>query len=218
MADRKPKPGGGGSNNSALELIVFGGLALVILTYFSGILEPFVQPVVFLEGIRAYFAPWFSENLWWLEVVAVLLSALFLWGIISISHDTQYMNLKTEQFLDTLGKDHVSRRRSLIAWKEIQKRMRAQDQNEWKKAILVADRILHEILKMSGYIGSMKDVLADLTDAQLKNIEDVRRAHAIAVKVQSDLSYELSEAEAREAIGVYEQSFKELNLLSPDEE
>ncbi len=216
MADKKPK-GGGGENNSALELLVFGGLAIVILTYFSGILTPFVQPVAFFTGIRAYFAPWFTENVWWLEVVAVMTSALFLWGIISISHEAQYMNMKTEQFLDTLGKDHVSRRRSLIAWREIQKRMRSQDQSEWKKAILVADRILHEILKMSGYLGSMNDVLADLTDGQLKNIEDVRRAHAIQAKIQNDPSFELTAAEAREVMGVYEQSFKELNLLSAEE-
>ncbi len=217
MADKKPK-GGGGSDNSALELIVFGGLALVLLTYFSGILEPFVQPVLFLDGIRAYFAPWFSQNLWWLEVVAVLLSAVFLWSILWVSNETQYANMKTEQFLDTLGKDRVSRHRSLRAWKEIQKHMRSTQQSDWKKAILVADRILHEILKMSGYIGSMNDVLPKLTDAQLKNIEDVRRAHAVAAKVQNDLAYELTESDAREVIGVYEQAFKELNLLDPDEE
>lgn len=217
MADfKKPKPGGGGGSNTALELLVFGALAAVILTYFKGILQPILKPVDFLLGIRNYFSPWFSNNLWWLEIVSVIFSAIFLWGIIHITRATNYINIKKEQFLEPFGKDYVSRRRSLIAWENIQKRLKSADQNGWKTAILEADHILNEILKMSGYLGKLSDQLKILTADQLKNIEDVERAHAIHDKIKNDPSFVITQEEAREVIAVYGQSFKELGLISQD--
>lgn len=215
MADfKKPKGGGGGGgSNSALELLVFGALAAVIVTYFGGLLQPIIQPVNFLFEVRNYFAPWFSNNLWWLQVLAVVLSGIFLWGIVHIISATNYINMKKEQFLEPLGKDYVSRRRSLIAWNRIQQRLASEDSNNWKIAILEAERILNEILKMSGYLGKLSDQLKILTEEQLKNIEDVGRAYAIGVKIKNDPSFVLTQDEAKEVIGVYEQSFRELNLI-----
>ncbi len=217
MADfKKPKSGGGGGNNTALELLVFGALAAVLLTYFSGLLQPIVQPVRFLLGIRNYFAPWFSRNLRWLEIVSVIFSALFIWGIVHIIRATNYINIKKEQFLEPFGKDYVSRRRSLIAWKQIQARLSSAEQNDWKLAILEADHILNEILKMSGYLGRMDDKLKSLEPAQLKNIEDVLRAHIIHDKIKADPSFVITQEEAKEVISVYAQSFTELGLISEE--
>jgi len=215
MADPKKGKGGGGGggNNSALELLIFGVLAMVIFTYFKGLLQPVLNPVGFLMEARNYFAPWFFNNLWWMQIVSIILSALFLWGIIHIIIATNYINLKKEQFLEPLGKDYVSRRRSLTAWKNIQKRLNSEDQNDWKLAIFEADHILSEILKMSGYLGKLSDQLKMLTEEQLKNIEDVSRAHAIAVKIKNDPSFMLNQDEAREIIAVYGQSFRDLNLI-----
>lgn len=214
MADfKKPKSGGGGGSNSALELLVFGALAAVILTYFRGILQPIVQPVNFLMELRSYFAPWFSNNLWWLETVSIILSAIFLWGTIHIILATNYINMKKEQFLESLGKDYVSRRRSLIAWKNILKRLNSEDQNNWKLAILECDHILNQILKMSGYLGRLSDQLDLLTEEQLKNIEEIRRAHAIADKIKNTPSFLLTQDEAGEVVMVYKQAFIELNLI-----
>lgn len=214
MADfKKPKPGGGGGSNSALELLVFGALIAVIFTYLRGFLGQIASPAGFLTDARNYFAPWFLDNLWWLEVVSVVLSALFLWGIIHIIRATNYVNLKKEQFLEPLGKDYVSRRRSLLAWKNIQKRLLSKDQNDWKLAILEADQILNEILKMSGYLGRLSDQLKILTDAQLKNIEDVRLAHDISDKIKNNPSFIITQEEVKDAVAAYEQSFRELNLI-----
>lgn len=217
---KKPKTGGGGGgggNNSALELLVFGVLAAVLLTYFRGFLQPILKPAEFLMSVRNYFAPWLSRNLWWLEIVSVILSAFFLWGIIHIIRVTNYLNLKKEQFLERFGKEYVSRRRSLVAWKQIQKRLGSSEQNDWKLAILEADHILNEILKMSGYLGRMDDKLKLLEPAQLKNIEDVRRAHIIHDKIKTTPSFVITQEEAKDVLSVYEQSFTELGLIDSNE-
>lgn len=155
-----------------------------------------------------------APNLWWLQLLSVLVSALFLWGIVYILSKTQYFAVKKEQFLDILGKGHVSRSRSLKAWRQILERMKSEEQNQWKLAILEADHILNEILKMSGYLGSRLDDKLDLiTPVQLANIDSVRNAHLMRDKIAKDPTFEITREEAEEVIKIYKQAFKELNLI-----
>lgn len=214
MADfKKPKPGGGGGGNSSLELIVFGLLAIAIFYSFTGLVSPIFNPVGLLSGVRQYFSPIINENLWWLKIVSVIFSALFLWGIIHIIRKTNYLVIKREQYMEILGKDYLSRDRTLRAWKQILERLNSEDANNWRLAILEADHILNEILKMSGYLGSMDEKLPKLEAEQLSNIEDVKRAHAIRDKISNDPAFPITKEEAADVIRVYEASFRELNLL-----
>lgn len=214
MADfKKPKPAGGGGKNSSLELLVFGLLAVSIFYFFTGLVSPVFNPVGLLSVIRGYFAPIIHENLWWLEISAVILSALFSWGIVHIIRKTNYLAIKREQYMEILGRDYLSRDRSLRAWKQILARLNSEDANNWRLAILEADHILNEILKMSGYLGKMDEKLPKLEAGQLSNIEDIRRAHSVRDRISGDPSFPITKEEAAEVVRVYETSFRELNLL-----
>ena len=170
-----------------------------------------------IYGLREFLISILEPNLLWLQFISVFLSALFLWGIIYIIRKTNYLEVKREQFLDILGKGHVSRHRSLRGWMQIQKRMQANESNQWKLAILEADHILNEILKMSGYLGSrLEDKLEIITTAQLANVEDVKRAHGIRDKISKDPAFEVTKEEADVVINIYKESFKELNLIRED--
>jgi hypothetical protein len=167
-----------------------------------------------LYDIRDFFGGLIAPNLWWLQLVSLLISVLFLLGIIYIFIKTSYFEMKKEQFLDILGRGYVSKSRSLRGWKQIQKRMQSKEQNQWKLAILEADRILDEILKMSGYLQKNLDEKLELiTPAQLANAEDVKRAHRVRNKIAEDPTSEISREEAESIIKVYKQAFKELNLI-----
>jgi len=214
MADfKKPKSGGGGGNNSSLELLVFGMLAISIFYFFTGLVSPIFNPVGILFEVRQYFSPIIHENLWWLEILAIAFSILFLWGTAYIINRTNYLSIKREQYLEVFGKDHLSRDRSLRAWKQILEKLNSEDTNNWRMAILESDHILNEILKMSGYLGKMDDKLPKLTAEQLANIEDVRRAHVVRDKIYRDPSFLITREEAIEVVKIYEQSFRELNLI-----
>ena len=214
MADfKKPKPGGGGGNNSSLELLIFGMLAISIFYFFTGLVSPIFNPVGLLFELSQYFSPIIGVNLWWLEIVAVILSALFLWGTIHIIQRTNYLVIKREQYLEVLGKDHLSKDRSLRVWKQILVRLQSEDSNNWRLAILECDHILNEILKMSGYLGNMDEKLPNLTEEQLANIEDVRRAHIVRDKIYIDPAFPITREEAIDVVKIYEQSFRDLNLL-----
>ncbi len=208
---KKPEPS---SSVSSWDLLILGILLASILPVISGFFVSLFTPTKFLLEVRNFFTPFFEKNLIWLELGSLVLSALFLWGIIYIISKTHYLEIKKEQFLDILGKDHLSRRRSLRGWNQIQKRLLSPDQNDWKLAILEADHILNEILKMSGYLGaSLEDKLDLITEAQLSNVDEIMNAHKIRDKISSDPSFPITNEEAREIIAVYKKSFIELNLI-----
>ena len=98
--------------------------------------------------------------------------------------------------------------------RQIQMRLQLSEQNQWKLAILEADHILNEILKMSGYLGAkLEDKLDLISEAQLSNVEEISNVHKIRDKISADPSFAVSQEEAREIIDVYKKSFIELNLL-----
>lgn len=167
-----------------------------------------------LLDLRDYLEGFLAPNLWWIKIVSVIFSGLFLWGIIYIIRKTNYLDIKREQFLDIIGSGKVSKQRSIKAWKQIQRRLQSKESNQWKLAILESDHILNEILKMSGYLGNkLEEKLELITPAQLSNVEEIKRVHAIRDQISKDPTFELSQEDAKQAISIYEQSFKELNLI-----
>jgi hypothetical protein len=155
-----------------------------------------------------------SSNLPWLYTVSLLLSGLFLWGIIYIIIKTNYFDLKTEEYMDILGVGNLTRRRSLKGWEQIRKRILSSEQQDWKIAILEADKILDEILKMSGYIGSnLDDRLELIKQENLKVLEEIKNAHNVAKQIVEDPVMELTKEDAIISLKSYKKAFIELNLL-----
>lgn len=168
----------------------------------------------YIYKFREIVGNWLGPNLWWLRSLSVIISALFLWGIIHITAKTNYLAVKVEQFINILGAGRLPRHRAVRGWRQILKRLKSEDSQQWKIAILEADKILDEILKMSGYLGSMDDKLVLITPAQLSNIEEIRIAHKISSQIGKDPTFVLSQETAYHAIEIYRQSFVDLNLIS----
>lgn len=214
MADfKKPKSdkGGGGSSSGLVVTIDFLILLVIIGTIASNVFHIGISNILF--SVRQYFSPMIEGNLWWLQILSIIASALFLWGTVYIINQTNYFTIKREQYLEVLGKDYLSKDRSLRIWKQILRRLESEDPNNWRLAVLECDHVLNEILKMSGYLGSMDEKLPKLDVEQLANIEDVRRAHAVRDKISRDPAFPITKEEAIEVAKIYEQSFRDLNLL-----
>lgn len=211
--DKKSDSGGDSSQTKKIFLIFF--IFFGLITVYGGLITYIFSPLGLLFLVRQFFTPFFVENILLLQMISLVLSGLFMWGIIYMIIATNFLEMKREQFLDTLGKGHVSKRRSLRAWKQILERLGTEDNNNWKLAIIESDRVLNEILKMSGYLGDDLDEKLDiLTSAQLANIEDVKRAHMVKNRIAKDPTVEVDKKEVWEVMSVYEEAFKQLNLIS----
>jgi len=113
-----------------------------------------------------------------------------------------------------LGKTNLSKRRSVKAWKQIKKRFDIGDDSNLKLAIIEADKILDELLKISGYQGeTMADRLKQLTTAQLSNINEIWGVHKLRNSIVHEPNFQISRGEAWNAIEIYKKAFKEFGLI-----
>lgn len=164
--------------------------------------------------LRVLINNWFGPNLVWLQLVSVLLSGLFIWGIVYILTKISYFNGKVEDYMDILGFGNLTKRRSLKGWEQIKKRIASPDQQDWKLAVLEADKILNEILKMAGYLGTdLSKKLGVLTKENLSNLEEIKKSHFLSDKIMNDPSMELKKEDAIIALKAFKKAFIELNLL-----
>lgn len=156
-----------------------------------------------------------SENFWWIKPVSLILSVLFIMGIIFIGAKVHYISVKIDDFIDKWNLGGLFEKRTIRAWKVIRRKMASNKPEDWKGAISQADTILNELLKMMGYTGRrIEDKLEILTTAQLSNLEDIKNAHRAVVKIAADPEFSLTKEEAVEVFKVYKKTFIDLNLIS----
>ena len=149
-----------------------------------------------------------------LQFFAFIISLILLLGIIYLAIRSHFLIFQAEKWSDILNIKNLSRRRSLRGWRQILKRLHSSDQVQWKLAVMEADRILDEILKMAGYKGeSMDERLEAMNEAQLSNLEQIKNAHRIRQQISQNPDFQITRDEARGIIKIYSQAFTELQLI-----
>ncbi len=100
------------------------------------------------------------------------------------------------------------------AWEKIVKRLSSNLNSEYKLAIIEADDLLNNILKKMGYSGeTMGDRLKQVTLDMVANIEDLKEAHILRNNIVHDPDFSLSLEQAKKNVKIYEETFKNLNML-----
>ncbi|MFA5084166.1 MAG: hypothetical protein WC475_02160 [Candidatus Paceibacterota bacterium] len=164
----------------------------------------------FRSSVIDFFGPYFG----WIKLFSLIISAFLLWGIIHFARKLSFFNSKVEQYMDILGTGNLSKHRSIRGWQQIQKRLQAGDAENLKMAVAEADKILDELLKISGYQEkNMDERLGQITDAQLSNISDVWSAHKINQRLTKEKDFRINKQEAELIINIYKKSFQELGLI-----
>lgn len=154
------------------------------------------------------------DNLIWFQLVSLIISSILVMAIVWLIVKSNFIAEKTGYFFDVLGKASLSKKRSLKALKQIQKRFKIGDESNLKMAIIEADKILDELLKVSGYKGeTMSDRLKLLTSAQLSNINEIWEAHKLRNRIVHEPNFHLTRGEAWNAVEIYKKAFKEFGLI-----
>jgi len=149
-----------------------------------------------------------------LKVISLVLSGFFIWGIYYCIAGSGYAKKRFDEFSDAIGVGDTGKRRQWRAWKRILKRLKSDNMIKWKMAILEADAIFDEILKMGGYQGNdIHERFKQLPPTALSNFEQIQMAHKIRDRVRQESDFVISKAEAEEVIKIYGQAFKELGLI-----
>lgn len=101
-------------------------------------------------------------------------------------------------------------------WAKILKRLEAENETEYKLAVIEADSLLDEVLNKMGIEGEVlgeKLKQLKLKPGILPNFEEIRQAHKIRNNIVHDPDYRLNLAEAKKVVSIYEQTFRGLEMF-----
>jgi len=166
-----------------------------------------------MEFIQTIINYYHSAELY-LKTASAAISALLAAGIIYCVIKSGYHHWRLDQLVDAVGVGNLSRQRSARVWRQIKKLLEKGGADNWRMAILEADRSMDDLIKMSGYRAATREErLAQVSAAQLPNIEEIRQAHRLARRLEQEEEIMLDEQTAYQTIGAYQKAFQEFGLI-----
>ncbi len=150
-----------------------------------------------------------------LRVIFLTISALMIGMIIFLLYKSPYLDLRFRE------RDSESRQRRPYQkvkidddWKEILRQAKSDDESERKLAVIEADDLVNNVLAQLGYgEGSLLEQLDGLNEEIIPNIEEVKKAHRERRDMTYDPTKKVSKEKAAELVSVYEEIFKDLQLI-----
>lgn len=105
--------------------------------------------------------------------------------------------------------------RTQLRWNRVVDQTNSSNPESWRLAILEADIMLNEILDVQGYKGeTIADKMKQVDRANFNSIDDAWEAHKIRNRiVHEGVAHELSHAQVRRVIALYERVFKEFRYI-----
>jgi len=223
MADEKKtaKSSGMISDSEATERIIGLLLLLVFLSLLlTGLLNYFNN--LGTNDIWAKIMDYFLKNIWpWWKIVAVLVSILAILGIIYNSWKLRAINI-SENLIFNPGLGIVAtdegrevREPKNERWEKILEYLNSDNPSDWRQAIIEADVMLEELLRTLGYHGdSLGEMLKSAEKEDFLSIDDAWEAHKMRNTIaHAGGDFQLNERETRRIISLFENVFKEFNLV-----
>ena len=99
-------------------------------------------------------------------------------------------------------------------WQEVREHIKSTNAAEWRFAVIEADKILDDLLKKAKYPGdTFGERLMLMQPGDLATLDNIWSAHKLRNTIAHNPDYQVSYAEAREAIENYEKAIRELGEL-----
>lgn len=211
MAEVKKPSGGGGDQSEILILVAI--LFLIgtgIYAWFTGFINE--RGIEISIPIIIDFAYRVTNPI---RIVSLILSALFLFGIIFLSIKTgKLMNKRSK-----LTHSHSTKESEEVfvnkKWEKIVLNLESNNPGDWKLAILEADIVLGEMLEKMGYRGdSIGEKLKNIEKSDFNTLDIAWQAHKVRNNIAHKGSeFNISKDEAIKTIELYEKVFKEFRFI-----
>jgi len=158
---------------------------------------------------------WIEYNILWIQfglgIFCLIALGFIIYYLIKLNF---LLGESTNYISEAISKANLSKKRSLKAWMDIERHLLAKKGGDLRLAVIEADKILGEILKMAEYPGKNLDEQLELiTEAQISNIQELQQAHKIRNRLASEPDFLITFDEAKIALTIYRRTFRELNLL-----
>ncbi len=157
----------------------------------------------------------FTGNLLVFKIISFLISAGLLALIVFFLINTETVSGPLDHLTDIFGFRDISSSRALRAWKQIKKRLKSGNEKEWKLAVIEADAVFDESLKIAGYTGKTFDERLEAANhVRFFNIsvEEIKQARKLKDRIASEPDFKISQNEAGVIVEIYKNACQELSL------
>jgi len=159
--------------------------------------------------------PEFRGILLFVRNIFILVSLLMIVGIIILLiKGSWFKAYLIEDVVETFTKMPYGKKKTLTYWNKIKERINSNREDEYKLAIIEADDLLDRVLEKMGYKGdTLTDKLKQVSEAIIPNIDKVWEAHKLRNNIVHDPDYIVNFDLAKRAIGIYEKTFQDLEVI-----
>jgi len=157
----------------------------------------------------------FAQNLAAIKFVSFLISSGLIALIVYFLLNTDTVSGPIDHFVDVFKLKDSGYTRASRAWKRIQGQLKSGDKKQWRLAVVEADAVFDETLRMTGHNGKNFDDRLEAADhARFFNItiEEIKQAHRLRDRILFEPDFSVSLNEAEVIVRMYRDACKELNL------
>lgn len=148
------------------------------------------------------------------KTISVLLTIVLLASALFFAIRTGWLATRVDRVEDVLMKHNTPKRRTVKVWQKVQRHLFQGDDNSLKLALLEADKILDDTLRLAGFRGeNLGDRLKKLDESRLPNLDQVWEAHKLRNRLVHESDFKLNRDTAERALAIYEQAFRDLGIL-----
>lgn len=178
---------------------------------FDQISFPFLRVDVFSFILH----PQFTGIFLFVKIIFIIISlALIFATVLLLVRSSWAKRYFVEDFVETFAARPYGAKKAFKQWLGIQKRLEGDKEEEYKLALIEADTLLDDILKMMGYTGeTLGEKLKQITSTILPNIDQVSQAHEIRNNIVHDPDYRVSLDLTKRALAIYEKAFQDLEVF-----
>ena len=150
------------------------------------------------------------------QIVSLIISTVLLGIIIFTISRTHYFQwLVYQDWMHFVSMGSIGAKKLTKQWNKVTGRLNTASEAEYKLAIIEAEDMLSDSLKKMGYDGqTLEEKLGKLTSVTLPNVQQVHEIHRLRNNIVHDPDYRLSLDEAKRALDVYNQAFRDLQILA----
>lgn len=175
--------------------------------------------MIFDPSLRTEIFGWL-DILWWVCLIA---SVPLLVGVIYFLY--KYETILREQRERVYGKSGsivegvkeefaTAKPAQNETWEKIVALIGSDNPNDWKLAILEADKVLEMVVNTFAVPGdNMGDKMKNIERGDFQSLEEAWQAHKVRNRIAHEQNFHISQREARIAVDNYEKVFREFDFI-----
>jgi len=108
----------------------------------------------------------------------------------------------------------VAKKADIREWLSIEKRLKSQEEKQYRAAVLQADQFVYNSLETQGYSGmNFSERVSQIPPGSCASLDGARDVHSLAKQIILKDDLRITKEQAQNALGVYEKFLRNLDIL-----